>query len=308
MIEQQQIHLELSKVVLVRADICIWSGKKRLTARDLDLEDLPEDLFELGNKRLIDKAHLRPFEAIRKRTERTLRTHGTKFLGAWMVPLDRSQELCQALDGLKEEFIQKKTDFLANLESYLDEWRQAHPEWAKLLHTIPEEISDRFSFSWQAFQIIPGEGVEESFRNTPSTFLREIAEDTKPVWERIVKEKARKVASLRPLKKLLPKITGFAFLDQTIHTIGTDLETVLSPIDWSVPNQPVSPRLLAELRKILFILQNPNMALRYSEAMKELKESTQDDEWDEGPESEQQPEVVEPVPKKVPLITPDEWF
>jgi hypothetical protein len=119
------------RLALVCLDVRIWSGRKKLRAEDLKLGTHvpPQDLVSLGSKRVCDPEALRVFHNTKKAAERACLAVGTRFLGGFAVPAERTAAVADALAGLKETFDRETRALLSDYDRALDAWIASLPAW-----------------------------------------------------------------------------------------------------------------------------------------------------------------------------------
>ena len=148
----------LNEVVCVNLDIRIWSGKKRLSAADLEVSEAalpPQDLATLGSKKLCDPMVLLPLHRIEQHAQEACRRIGVRFLSGYGIPRSKSSALADELARLNQEFERARQEFLSIYEEALRQWVADHPGWESLLkEVVPREVVARkFSFAWQMFTV-----------------------------------------------------------------------------------------------------------------------------------------------------------
>lgn len=228
----------LSNVELVALDIRKWSAHKKLTEEDLGLAKgtlPPEQLATLGSIKLVDGTALDKFEAIKKRAFRSCSAVGTRFIaGCWAVPNPRVRELSDILSALKEEYEAALVDLLANYASAIDEQAKRFPAYAHLVRAKAPPaatIQGAISFGFQTFRVSEGQAPESLVAEVgglADTLAKEIEQEAKLIWASSFEGKAQcGQRALNPLKGLLDKLRSFAWLNPSVSSMASQLETLL---------------------------------------------------------------------------------
>ena len=81
----------LGNLVVVQSDFNIWSGQTRLVTKDIHLgvggELPPNDLAQLGCKKICPPSELKCFSRLKTHTRRYLLSIGLKFMNGFAVPV-----------------------------------------------------------------------------------------------------------------------------------------------------------------------------------------------------------------------------
>jgi hypothetical protein len=163
--------------VLVTTTVRYWRGCKKLKPEDLGLKatDVSDRLIRLGQKRLIPRDALAEFALIESRAHAAVEGASFPFLNgiARFVPNPNLATTIETLEKLRGEFAQATQSFVENYpilrEKALAEWKEAathlNGDADRLMATIEQSfppagnISQRFSFEWQLFQIAAPESI-----------------------------------------------------------------------------------------------------------------------------------------------------
>jgi hypothetical protein len=235
----------LDLVVLFQLEPHIWSGRSKLRKEDLanvPLHDLPPDtLASLGSKRKIDTEHLNVFDALKKRAERACKSVGVRFLGGYGVPVAKAPELAKELDQIEAEFQREKVSFLANYQRYVNEWVDAHPDWAHVLTSVITPVGcvdAATSFTWQAIQIreakgrkadVLGRGLGKEVTGLSDRLFEEIASEATDMIEKSLHGRDRVTQkALNRVRALRDKLHDLAFLNATVEPLVQSMDYTLS--------------------------------------------------------------------------------
>lgn len=262
---------ENSSVLAVQ--ITTWTGQKRLTKEELGeaSRDLPpESLATLGSKKLVSPDDLNPISQIRKKVERYLRSISVKFLSGWLISNAKVPATVEFLEESKAQFQSQVDAFLNDYDEKVRAWASNFPDWQRLLDIEPaEKLSRKFSFSWQVARVIPtgnvtvDEGLAKEVKRLPDRAFEDIATDAQDLWEKNFKGRSEVInRGLVPLKRLVGKMTGLAFINSNLIPLAENLQIALSAIDKN--DKTVSGNKLQAIVGALLTICNPNLAEEHS--------------------------------------------
>ncbi|MCG5531813.1 DUF3150 domain-containing protein, partial [Halorhodospira halochloris] len=103
-----------------------------------------------------DPEHLKAFHRLKQSAERACLRMGTRFLGGFAVPKDRTAELAVELDQIKATFDREVQTFLASYDSDLERWIQTLPAFETAIRRAVEPASSvaaRLRFGYQLVEI-----------------------------------------------------------------------------------------------------------------------------------------------------------
>lgn len=233
----------LERMALVHLDITVWSGQAKLTAEDLNLgadgSIPPEQIAQLGNKRICSPDQLKVFNSLRSSAWRYLLTVGMRLMGGFAIPVDRMDEVQQRLNEIGDEFRAAKDQFMVGYDKAINDWCVSNPEWAPIIRRgikPRESVARRLDYGWEAFQIANGDlqtsgtvGVEKRARQLGGDLMDEVIETATNAWDTHLAKGADKVTvHIRTnLKRLRDKLHGLAFLDHRFSTLVGLLDEAL---------------------------------------------------------------------------------
>ncbi|WP_304526755.1 DUF3150 domain-containing protein [Halomonas sp. I5-271120] len=219
----------LDQMAIVHVDFDIWTGKARLTAKDLRLGDdgeiPPSSLATLGSKNVCDPKLLRSFAAIKQRMARYMEGVGMRFMSGYALPIKRLDEVNKELNLLQGEFYQARDAFLQSYDNAVQDWCDANPEWADIIRDgvlSRDRVADRLGMSWEAFQITNGDvqasgthGVENKARALGGDLLQEVIDTAAETYSTHLSKPHFHVSFRvrKPLKTMRDKVDGLSFLD-----------------------------------------------------------------------------------------------
>ena len=217
----------IDKIVLIQLNISSWGGRKKLESYEIGYE--PEEFISLGNKRLIPKKYLNPFEAIKKRVERTLASYGVRIMGGYAIPEESADEVREKLEGYRKEYEDAVAEFVYHFREYVREQAQAYPDWEDRLERAADEVhpklSRKFRFGFTAYKLRPPveeDGEDElnnHFVSDEDVQLQSEDEISREAAEALVSVSGReelKQTALRPLKRIKQKITNLTPINREL--------------------------------------------------------------------------------------------
>ncbi|MBK1736272.1 hypothetical protein CKO15_13585 [Halorhodospira abdelmalekii] len=234
------------RLTLVVLNVRIWSGRKKLRAEDLHLDDgaiPPEELVSLGSKRVCDPEHLKAFHRLKQSAERACLRMGTRFLGGFAVPKDRTAELAVELDQIKATFNDEVQTFLASYDYDLERWIQTLPAFETAIrHAVEpaESVAGRLRFGYQLVEIKPA--VE------PGTLAEEVSELGDGIFAE-VEQMARDLTSsfegkdklhrraLGTFTRVRNKLACLSFIDDRIQPVVDTIDQWLERLPATAPIQ-----------------------------------------------------------------------
>lgn len=255
----------LDRVNLVSLNVNIWQGRKAMTPADMatngiDVSKLPPTaLATLGSKRIVDTAHIAPFNIIKREATKACQAVGIKFGNAgYAVPASKMDGLCKVLNGLKTTFHRQADQFAAGYETAVAEWiKQNPPEWEPIIKKsmdTKEHVRGALSFRFTALAIKPPKtdedtGLDEEVTGLFPQLAKEIRQLARQTFDMSFNGKLNVTRrALRPLYAIRDKLTGLVFLDDTIGDVIIDMNMVLN----RVPRKGViSGSLLNEISGLL---------------------------------------------------------
>ena len=247
----------LQNLVLVHLDISLWSAHRKLTVDELveasgqdgnevykALKHAPENLINLGSKRIYPQEHLRDFASLKYHTERLLRTHGFRSYRAFVLPMARYESIKAELERYRSEFNAHKEQLRNSYQDNLHQWADQFPEWREtILKVAPsaEQVYQQFNYEYHAFRIAPVGMAEDEESNTEAAsgmvsklsdeLMREIQDEANSFWDECLKGRDRvNRVSIRRLEELADKLDGFRFIDPVIGPTVDKLRSVIASL------------------------------------------------------------------------------
>ncbi|EGV16431.1 DUF3150 domain-containing protein [Thiocapsa marina] len=224
------------QITLVVLDVRIWSGRKKLSAEDLNLspgETPPEELITLGSKRICDPELLKPFFRLKQNAERICLGVGTRFLSGFAVPNNEADAVASELYRLKAEYDQASDVFLKNYDSALAQWIESLPAWeAPIRRAIEpaESVANRLKFGFQLIQINPSDNagtLHEEVAGLGDSLFGEIELMARDLEGSFAGRQKLHRKSLATFARIREKLACLSFLDIRIAPIVKTLD------DWT---------------------------------------------------------------------------
>lgn len=277
MTQQTQAHAQtLDSLVCVVLDVHLWSGRRKLTPKDLQKvapENLPpQDLASLGSKKICDPGELAEFGRLKRQAERVLLETGYRFLGGYGIPADKLDEVTAALQALRGEFEAYKAGFLSRYDQTVERWVSRHSEWESIIRkavTPPEDVAERLRFDFRVFRVAPAgdadAGEDSLLDGSYHAIVRETARAACEAWERTFKGNAIVTQrALRPIRKMCEKLNGLSFIDPRIYPVVEQIDAALAacPRTGKIEGGP-----LTGLHSVVLLLADAKRMVAHGEAV-----------------------------------------
>jgi len=305
----------LDHVVIVQPEFHIWSGRKKLRAPDVGLNqsDVPQDLISLGSKRICDPKQLKEFGRLKKKAERECDAVGTRFLGGFAIPSILTAELSAKIDDICMEFDSYRRDFLGTYEQKVTDWIDQHPRYAEALRmAIPGKavVGRGLIANYHVYRVTPADEAPESdlapeVEGLAETLYRDISKAARKLYEAsVLGKKTVTRKAIGGLAKIAKKLDGLSFLDHRMRPIvDTIFETTMK---MPQTGPVVAQSDLNALTATLLLLSDVDKMKRHGEGLLSPPEDgdvdAQPAEQPAPPEAGTRPDQVDnPVPE-----TPDD--
>ena len=200
----------IDECTFVHLKIRAWSGQKGLIDHDFKLGEggkLPSKrAARLGNKFLIDKKLLNPFNSLRTSAGRLCLTVGVRMMGAYAVHNSELDKIEKGLKNHKDKYEQEVKNFLSSYYSNSQDW--ISKEFDTPQSPVPiADVERAFRFDYTLYQV-SGSALPDSSEFTDS-LLDDMAKEVKTLWESSVAGK--------------PKVTQ-RFLNQSFEDVYSKLK------------------------------------------------------------------------------------
>ena len=327
----------LQKLICFSLEVHIWSGRKKLTPADLNLdgeETPPEDLASLGAKKICHPILLSRFQALRRRAERICESAGVRFLGGFAIPEEKAEEVAKELEAVAADFEAEKQEFLKSYAENMQAWLTNLPDrWRTMVEKAiesPDHVATRLSFGFQTFQVQGVEGLNNGLKKATSglgdQLFREIGQASRLVWSQSFQSRTRvSQKALRPIRSIIEKAQGLIFIQPSL---GPVIDGIQQELDGLPKVGYMEGRDFHTIVGILNTLSSlDNINLNVEEEQKETEGSSDSEESNsEGSAVANDPvvrakdantevdieSVVEPIPEpgqRQTIITPPAtWF
>ena len=301
----------VSSSVIIMPEIRVWTGMSKLTAGDFPPEvqkNLPPDyLAKLGSKQLLPKDYLREPGIIRSRTWNSLVRVGTHFLGGFLIPKARIQEVEDFLHADKTDFEAAVRAILSGLPKAVEEWLAQTPDKWKfaISSAIPTagDIASRYSYDWYEYALDPeacNNGSAPLGRVLSNAFTDEIAALAKRQYEIIEPKSSVFGFKLKGMESLREKLEGYRI---TLPLVGP----VIAALDDAVKKARNSNEGINDLKSLLKIMSDPAPLDTFLSSGGVMSVPVQEPVKEPEPEPVKEPEPEpEPEPVKEPEPEPVE--
>lgn len=193
-----------------------------------------------GQKRVIDPAHLRVFDTLKKRAEALLADHGLPFCKGVVLPVDKAPEVLERLREIADEYNAKRDDFVAKLDERCREWIRNNARFADQLRAaapVAADVAGRINADFAVFRFQPaGEEIDKtgSLERSVDGLFGEVIEDvvkrSRTLHRRSVLGKSPEdmtQRTLSTLKTMRDKLLGLRFLSNKVDPLIKLLERLL---------------------------------------------------------------------------------
>lgn len=281
----------LDSLVCVVLDNHLWSGRRKLTPKDLlkvAPENLPpQDLASLGSKKICDPGELKEFMRLKRKAERTLLESGYRFLGGYGIPADKLDEVRTKLQELQQEFVAYKSGFIARYDNTVETWVSRHREWETIIRkaVVPvREVESKIQFAFRIFRVAPAVDADEDddslMDGAYHSILTEVAQHAKESWENSFKGKAIVTQrALSPIRKMRDKLHGLSFVDVRIYPIVENIDGVLKDCP---KTGKIEGGKLNELHSLVLLLSDTARMVSHGEAAIHVATNPQPQDAEEG--------------------------
>jgi hypothetical protein len=332
----------LDRLVVIKVDGSLWSGRKKLRVEDLKLADgsvlPPEGLASLGSKRIADPKELLVFTRLKREAERICLQVGSRFLGGIAIPESDLPQIRIELERIADTFEKAKKDYLERYDETIEAWVAQHPDFAAAIRRAvePVEVVARLlNFDYVIFRVKgptddEGELLGQRVGSLSVQLFEEIALMARQFAQGslIGKDRVTRKA-LSPLRKMRRKLDGLAFLDYRVTPV---VETLTDLIERAPRSGEITGTYLREVLATSLLLSDPESIRKHGEGLLNPSEEPDVTPSDEGlfsaPEidpliDEVEPDkeeidteesdldsLFDPIPRRDvdPLLTRDFWF
>lgn len=263
----------LDNILVVNLTISLWSGIRKLTIKDLGISAdrlPPRELASLGAIKLIDPDDLKPTAKLKKRAQRACESAAVRFIGGYAVPKHRGVDLDTDLNAIRDEFSKEVHDLLAKYDDRRDQFAKRYPAYAAIIaEKAPTRayLAHQYRFDFQIFQVsastdAPPDGLNQQVTGLADQLALELAATAETILDAsFVGKDSLHQRSLSPIRQLLQKLSGLAFLDRGIAQIGQQLTDCLV----SMPKTgPIIGPDMASLFSILQVMAQPSRLRKHA--------------------------------------------
>jgi len=309
----------LDNIAILVLSVSLWTGRKQLRQEDLKLADgselPPQKLASLGSKRVMDPAALAPFATFKRRAERTVLAVGTRFLGGYAVPVEKLDELMTHLDVIKDEFNTTKSEFLAEYDQAVQDWKAQNPGWEEVIASAVESleyVERQLDFRVQTFNINPVDGhetgLETEINGLAEQLRHEVQQQARMTWDGSFQGKLEVgQKTVRPLRAMLEKIEGLVFLEPALNELVSGIRSTLATLP---KTGPIKGGDFAALCGVIHLLGNIPEAREIAEHLPVEDEPEEEAAVAQNPTEERMGIEIIPELVHVPQFVeaPVEWF
>ena len=338
----QETQMKLDRLVVIKIDGSLWSGRKKLRKEDLILADgsvlPPEGLASLGSKRIADPKELLIFTRLKKEAERICLQVGSRFLGGIALPETELPRVRVELGRISKAFEEARRDYLDRYDETIETWINQHPDFSEAIRRAvepAESVGRLLKFDYVIFRVQGPNGdsgapLEQRVDSLSTQLFSEIALMARQFAQGslIGKDRAsRKI--LNPLRRIRHKLDGLAFLDVRVNPV---IETITDLIERAPRSGEITGTYLREVLATTLLLSDPDSIRKHGEGllnpmdgtritpsdeglfnpteMEAVIDGVEDDEEDMDAEESDIDDLLDPIPRRDvdPLLTRDFWF
>lgn len=266
---QPVILKNLDHVRLFLIEVTLFSAFRKAKTEDIraakgvDLH--PDEVLTLGSQRVFDAQRLNVFNRLKDRMHRVCMKFGTPFLSGYAIPDSRADQASAELEAIINEAMVEKANLVANYDSYLQTFCDAHPDWAPQIKAkafTASYIDARIGFKYTAMRVSAARDDGKMVDNLTAqvggllgNLLQDVGEMARSLQADSLsgRDKVTRKA-LRPLKAARDKLVGFTFLDARVQAIADMIDTVCDAVP---ADGPVEGADLAMLWGITGMLMDP---------------------------------------------------
>jgi hypothetical protein len=266
------------QLVIITPRIEIWSGSVKLV-RDTDLHQVngqlpPKGLVSDGRKQLINTTPLRPLHNVRKQIERSLKAEGfAGLVGTGIaVTAQKAESFLQELPKYEQEFEAAREGLIKHLPQHYTDQENLYPAWQGMLQSARlsgSEVRSRCKFGVAVFRLAPPDPDPQSkatqlytqmTESALPTLMQDIAVDAEELLQRFKGKSCVKQSQVLPVKRLVRKLKGFAFLDPRVQPVAAGLLSVLDSLPQTgALNAPQTACCVTVLSQLM----NPTMIISH---------------------------------------------
>lgn len=264
----------ITQMVACHVDFDIWTGQIRFESEDYALLNsginvtLPNsDQGTLGNKRLVDPNHLKPFHCCKNQLVAYLQEKGLPFVGGYLVAAKDVAQVRSRIEAAEKEFNRLVEDFTDNYRSYREDWTKQNPQLTYASAPPQGSIGERFRFVSHLYKMtgVAELGEEESLQELEvcirSNFYSDIAKRAKDMFYRFVFSRPYGVPELyNGMDKLRDKCVSLGFLNPEVKKIVDLLDSLLFNAE---PDKTLKGKAFVDAASALMLLSDTTDLLRY---------------------------------------------
>lgn len=231
-------------------------------------EAIPEE-FRRGGLVIIDPKYPRVFASLRQKAMRLCMGVGSRFKDSVAVSNEELPSLMIEIGKLAQEFDCAKREFVANYESWVEEWAVSHPanadqvrRKAPTIEYIDRQIQMQVSCykvasNKEAIEISGvADAIDSELAGMPAQIAHEIAADVRDSWRSRNSSKADRVGSL--IGRVLKKLQALSFVDGRF----SDVHKFVSDTWATLPHQgTIEGKDFLVLNGVLSLLCSPTQIL-----------------------------------------------
>lgn len=266
-------------------EINVWGGKRAISIEELlpvgvEVNDLlpPGEVADKSiSSKLVDSDDIKAFTSLRKRFSRFLDAVGVRFMGGWLVPKDKLDEVISGLESLETEFFDLKRDFLRDfedkVETFLEKWGERATAVRRYVPTV-DEVSRKFDCSFSIYEVTqPAEEgnplnqrMQKAVEQVADTLFEEVAKAAGQVYKKSFMSDKASQKAVKSVVGILDKLEGMQSATRLAEPLVAHIRDHMAKLP---KTGYVTGRDLNAMQACLLLLANPDFAKQHAQAILE---------------------------------------
>jgi len=185
---------------IFKLSIGYWYARRKLRRQDLGLkkEDVPDEIVQLGQKRLVKKSAFDAIKTIEGKARSIVEgnSHESWVSGLRFMTLESLKKVKEDLAELQKKFFEARDKFVQQYPSLKDQMMKEFPDWAEKLaplYPTPEKVRDSFYFIMDFFEITLARkeaevlaeaevAIQQELAQKLNTFITSTVKDTRQLF------------------------------------------------------------------------------------------------------------------------------
>jgi hypothetical protein len=168
---------------IFKLSIGYWYARRKLRRQDLNLkkEEVPEEIVQLGQKRLVKKSSFDEIKSIEGKARSIVEgnSHESWVTGLRFMTLESLKKVKEELNDLQKKFFEARDKFVGQYPTLKEQMIKEFPEWAEKLaplYPTPEKVRDSFYMKMDFFEITLARKEAEILAEAEVAIQQELAQ------------------------------------------------------------------------------------------------------------------------------------